>query len=247
MALGLPVWGPERPLTLLWIAVDDGMGGRALLGANDAAELGVESSPATASLLTALRGELTAVADERGLPVTLPLLDLEDFSVVTFVDVWGGFDDRVVAASQRYGADAVLIGRVRPGLVGYEVQWLLIAGAERRVLAGVELRDGLDAAADRYAADLSTVGAASFAAMTVLGVASSGDYGRVMSYLERQSVLERVDVESLDNGVLRLRVAARGDARVVERNLALGGVLAPTTPVAGGGLVFELARSGAVQ
>ena len=30
--LGLPVWGPERPLTLLWVAVDDGVGGRALLG-----------------------------------------------------------------------------------------------------------------------------------------------------------------------------------------------------------------------
>src|SRR5688500_12699247 len=39
--LGKPVWGPERPLTLLWVAIDDGAGGRALLGANDTTEPGV--------------------------------------------------------------------------------------------------------------------------------------------------------------------------------------------------------------
>src|ERR1044072_3826349 len=35
-SLKWPVWGAERPLTLLWVAVDDGLGGRALLGENDA-------------------------------------------------------------------------------------------------------------------------------------------------------------------------------------------------------------------
>ena len=30
VAIQKPVWGPERPLTLLWIAVDDGNGGRAV-------------------------------------------------------------------------------------------------------------------------------------------------------------------------------------------------------------------------
>jgi hypothetical protein len=175
------------------------------------------------------------------------LLDLEDLGVVTFADVWGGFDDRVSAASARYRADAVVIGRVRPGLTGSEVQWLLLRGAERRALAGGALRDGLDAVADAYAAELSTVGAASTTLIRILDVTSSADYGRVMSYLEQQSVLQTVDVESLENGVLDLRVAARGDARVLERILALGGVLRPAAAAAGGqGVVFEMVRSGSV-
>ena len=71
------------------------------------------------------------------------------------------------------------------------------------------------------------------------------DYGRVVSYLERQSVLESVDVESLDNGTLRLRVAARGDARVLGRVLALGGVLRPAAASSSfGGLAFEVAPDG---
>jgi hypothetical protein len=63
--------------------------------------------------------------------------------------------------------------------------------------------------------------------------------------LERQSVLESVDVESFDNGTLRLRVAARGDARVLERVLALGGVLRPAAAAtAFGSLNFEIAGDG---
>lgn len=245
-SLGKPVWGAERPLTLLWIAVDDGLGGRALLGANEANETGFEPgiapTPAMLELLKMLRTEFTAVADERGLPTTLPLLDLEDMTAATFADVWGGFEDRIAAASQRYRADAVLVGRVRPGLLGPEVQWLLLRGIERQVLVGGAVRDGLDAVADTFAAELSTVGGATTTLIRVLDVATSADYGRVMSYLERQSALQAVDVDSYENGILNLRVAARGDARVLERLLALGGVLRPAAALGGGALAFEIVR-----
>ena len=246
--LGMPVWGPERPLTLLWVAVDDGAGGRALLGANEAAELGVETTPTMTALLARVRTEIAAVVDERGVPIALPLLDLEDLGVVAFADVWGGFEDRIVAASVRYRADAILIGRVRPGVFGTEVDWLYVNGAERRALPLAGVRDGLDAAADRYAAEGSTIGGASATAITVRNVLTSADYGKVMSYLEQQSVLESVDVEAFGNGTLSLRVAARGDARVLERVLALGGVLrlAPSSSLIGS-LVFDVVGNGALQ
>jgi hypothetical protein len=65
-----------------------------------------------------------------------------------------------------------------------------------------------------------------------------------MSYLERQSVLERVDVESFGDGTLNLRVAARGDAQVLERVLALGNVLRPAIVAgSGGSLTFEVVRN----
>jgi hypothetical protein len=242
-ALGLRVWGGERPLTLLWVAIDDGAGGRALLGANETNELGVAPTPAAIAMLKAVRDEITAVAEERGLPIALPLLDLEDMNAVSFEDVSGGFEDRILAASVRYRADAVLIGRVRPGVFGNQVDWLFANGIERSRLPLGAVRDGLDAAADRYAADLGTVGGASLTSLTVHNVRSSADYGRVMSYLEQQSVLERIDVESFGNGTLTLRVAARGDALVLGRVLALGGVLRPAAS-GSGQLAFEVVRNG---
>lgn len=246
MALGVRVWGAERPLTLLWVAIDDGAGGRALLGANETTELGGAATPVVTAMLKAVREEITAAAEERGLPIALPLLDLEDLNAVTIEDVRGGFEDRILAASVRYRADAVLIGRVRPGLFGNEVDWLFVNNIERSGLPGGAVRDGLDAAADRYAADLGTVGGTSLASLTVYNVRSSADYGRVMSYLEQQSVLERVDVESFGNGTLTLRVAARGDALVLGRVLALGGVLRPAAAGVTGPLAFEVVGNGSV-
>jgi hypothetical protein len=57
-----------------------------------------------------------------------------------------------------------------------------------------------------------------------------------------------VDVESLENGTLRLRVAARGDARVLERVLALGGVLRPAATASSlDALAFEVIPDGTSQ
>jgi hypothetical protein len=216
-----------------------------MLAAN---ELAADLPPPTAELLTSLRTELAAVADERGLPIALPLLDLEDLGAVTFADVWGGFEDRVGLASQRYRADAVLIGRVRPGVLGFEFEWLLVRDGVRQPILGTAARDGLDAVADFYATELSTIGDASLSRLTVLDINTSADYARVLSYLEALSVLQSVDVESLERGVLSLRVAARGDARVIERVLALGGVLmsdgaAGLTAGGAAPLVFRLAQN----
>jgi len=240
--LNVRIWGQERPLTLVWAAVDDGQGGQALLGSGDAP---ADATPATVDLLTMLRTELAAVADERGLPLVLPQLDAEDLAAVTVADVSSAADDRVMAASARYRADAVLIGRLRPGLVGNEVEWLLLKDGERRMLEGTAVRDGLDAVADQYASELSVVGSATTSRLRVLDVKTPDDYGRVMSYLEKVSSLQSVDVESLDRGTLTVRVAARGDARVLERVLALGGVLRPDSATqVGGALVFRIASPG---
>jgi hypothetical protein len=193
-----------------------------------------------------LRTELAAVADERGLPIVLPQLDAEDLAAVTLDDISSGLEDRVLAASARYRADAVLIGRLHPGLVGNEVDWLLLKDGERRMLEGTAVRDGLDAVADQYASELSVVGGATTSRLRELDVKTPDDYGRVMSYLEKVGSLQSVDVESLDRGTLTVRVAARGDARVLERVLALGGVLRPdsSTPGSGGTLVFRIASAG---
>src|SRR5262245_44209267 len=63
--LGQPVWGPERPLTLLWVAADDGAGGRGLLGAGEASDCGTPTTPAMKEQLKAVREEIVAAADER--------------------------------------------------------------------------------------------------------------------------------------------------------------------------------------
>lgn len=230
-----PVWGSERPLTMLWIAVDGGLGQRELLAAEP---LTTASQSALETTLEQFRGELVEVADERGLLLTLPLLDIEDMTALSFADVWGGFSSRILRASERYGADDILIAQVRLTDFGATTRWTLLRGGRELRLPGQSFRDGLDALADVYAAEFSTLGSASRTAVTVVGVQTLDDYGRVMQYLESLSLLEEVEPEELVDGSLRVRVAARGGEFALRRVLELGGLL---RPAAGGELTYTLA------
>lgn len=237
---GRPVWPPERPLTLLWIAVDGGHGERTLLAA-DGSGTQASPTPEMAALTDDIRKQLNDVRDERGLPIVLPLLDLQDLDHIGFADVWGGFDQRIEQASARYGADAVLVGRVLATDVGTDVQWTLLRGAEQEVTSGESVAEGLEWLADHYAQQYSVVGGVRSLELVVQDVESLADYGRVMSYLGGLSSLQSVDVESLANRVLTLRVAARGDTDVLARSFTLGRVLqpvggAPTQGTNGGGV-----------
>ena len=63
----------------------------------------------------------------------------------------------------------------------------------------------------------------------MLGVETLDDYGRVMRYLESLSMLESVGTEEFVDGVLSIRVRARGRTAVLERVLRLSTILTPTT------------------
>ena len=238
-----PLWGEERPLTLLWVAIDGGPGERGILAASASP---VQSSESVEAVALALREELLAVAIQRGLPISLPLMDLQDLDAVNFIDVWGNFSERLDRASERYAPDAVLSGRIRLGEEGIETaRWTLHRGGSLRPLTGVSVRSGLDAVADLYAQEFSGIGGATGARLVVAGIESLDDYGRVMSYLESLSVLQSVQLEQLVGTEMTLHVQARGGALVLNRVLALGDVLSrspATGDEIGGELIYSLSR-----
>jgi len=241
----LPIWGEERPLTLLWVAIDAGLGERSILTAESLEEGRSEELAAVEDLL---REQLQVLANERGLPIALPLWDLQDMDALDFIDVWGGFSNRVQQASERYGADAVVSARVRATERGFEVQWTLLRGNGRYILPGGTLRAGLDRLADLYAGEFSSIGGVLITRITILDVETLEDYGRVMRHLESLSVLSSVDVEAFDGNALTLRAGARGGQTVLERVLNLSDVLIPLgTPLTDdpadlGHLTFSLRR-----
>jgi len=72
--LGVPIWGKQRPSTLVWLVVED-EGGRRLIGTDEESEY-----------LSVLKER----ASVRGIPMLIPLLDLEDNARLKPSDVWGG-------------------------------------------------------------------------------------------------------------------------------------------------------------
>ncbi|WP_434951692.1 DUF2066 domain-containing protein [Shewanella sp. HL-SH4] len=92
----LPVWGAQRPLTLLWVTIAD---------ANDTVILSDSSE-------SALRSDLIAESNNKGIPVLLPLMDLDDLMAVSPTDVKGMFLSPVNIASARYQTDYFAIADI---------------------------------------------------------------------------------------------------------------------------------------
>lgn len=218
---GLPVWGSNRPQILMWMAVEDG-GSRTLLGGDQRPDL-----------QALVNGE----ARRHGLPVILPLLDLNEQNTVSLSDVWGQFTEPVLRASERYQSDAVLLARVySAGPNRWRGHWTLRhAGASSSwdsgegsiadvVAAGFD--DVAGNLAKRYAVVLAP-GVGGSATLVVDKVTKLQDYARLSRYLNSLDAVSTVAVEAVEGDTMVFRLKFRGDLQGFTHVLAMGKVLTP--------------------
>lgn len=215
---GVPAWGENRPLTVIWLAYDGGAGERDVLAAE-----GNEGAAAD------LRRTLLAAAGDRAVPVVLPLRDSEELAAVTYADVWGDFSEPLVRASQRYRADAILLGRARlypPGMD--DVRWTLLLGNERQEWRGT-VADGPRGLAERLAERFATAPGAAGGSLrlAVAGVGSIDQYGALLAHLRGLDSVDAIDVTAASGDTLLLELRLRGSREQLLRGLALRGQLEP--------------------
>lgn len=225
-AAGQPVWGAERPLVALWFALDRGDGRRLILpAATDDASGEDEFEP--------LRTALLDSAERRGLPVVLPLLDTEDMAGVEFADLWGGFRERVLAASERYGAQGILVGRARgpepeQPLEQARVRWTLVVPGMSEASWSWEgpAAAGPARAAEYLAGELATLADSAGTLRLQVGRLDSLErFGRVRNYLLSLNVVESAAVVRIENDRVEFDLAVRGDAERLRASLDSGSVL----------------------
>ncbi len=237
LALEQPVWGRERPTTLVWLAVEVRPGHRRIANAAEPLRLDAPDAGATFMIPAvpvdeeqSLQERVGELAILRGLPLVWPLVDTEDLGRLSFAEIWAPFDEEVLAASMRYNVDSVLVGafRHRSGQ-GPRVRWTLYFGGQRRQVTGA-LNDGIDMAADLYAdrfAVRDTGDLDNSITMTVAGVDSLENYARVYRYLEQLTMVVSLEVDQLSSDVVSFRLALRGTPDTLRNAIALGQVLEP--------------------
>jgi len=75
-------------------------------------ENGLSRQLVAESSISALPTIISNFSNKRGLPVTLPLMDLTDANLIAISDVWGRFAEPIYSASLRYLADVVVTVRI---------------------------------------------------------------------------------------------------------------------------------------
>ncbi|MDX1404399.1 MAG: DUF2066 domain-containing protein [Woeseiaceae bacterium] len=226
---GVPVWGNDRPLTLIWIAVDWGMGEREIVAADDPDRMPGDARSIDRNRL--LRERVTEIATQRGIPVLFPLLDIEDLENVSFTDIWGGFDDLLLLASARYEAETVLVGRVRAGDLPETNRWTWYLGGERQLWTGdtaQAIHLLADALAERFRVD-SRAPSESIR-LSISGIDSVTAFGRVQRYMENLRGVDQVAIESVAGDRIVYVVSVRGGLERLQRTLEVTSILEPVDP-----------------
>ncbi len=211
---GVRPLGATRPGVLLWI-VEERSGGREYLGRNE--------DPVFVAMLNR--------AEERGLPVFRPLMDMEDEQALPVSDAWGFFADSIRRASARYQADAILVGRIyRDRRGGWNSQWQLLWPQEVQAFEGAgrsleeQLAFAVETTADRVFADFVKPSSGldeDGVQMQIDGVNGLDDYFRITNYLKELPAVRDVQVSSLSEDRLVLRLIVDGSVRQVESSVGL--------------------------
>jgi len=209
----LPVWGSERPVTLVWLMVEEANGQQNFVGSQ--------------TVMPESR-ILQQVADLRGLPLAWPVMDTEDRQLAAVLGSADQADTRLDALASRYRADAVLVGRARRG-PGAEsaVRWTLHFGDTNAEVAG-SVPEGVHFAADQLANLFAAAnGAEHSLVVDVAAITDLKAYADTLNYLEGLTLVRSAAVELVNGDTVRFRLQVRGDAGLLARAVRLGARLVP--------------------
>lgn len=220
---GIPVWDRNRPSVLLWLSVQGPDGRRELLGSDS-------DHPA----LTQIR-EFSRV---RGVPILIPLLDFDDRRNLPADVAWSLDEAAIRRASERYGADSILSGRVLTSPAGDQVglwQFLFRDRVETFDSLETDLAAYMHSALNRVTAQLASHFAINLAAQPVAervtlrveGVDDITAYVDLLSYIGDLAVVESVFTSLLDGSNIELDVTLSGSTYLFTEFITLGRDLVP--------------------
>jgi hypothetical protein len=192
VAAGRSVWDSNRPFTLV-----------------------VLYPPPARTAENATRVEVERTAMERGLPVTLVPLSP--------VDAAGNDLSReaLMQMAQRYGGDAVLVGRGDAGSASGQLQWTLNTNFSSESWSG-PLASGINGAVDTMASVQggSLAQTEASARVEIEGVPTLADYANVERLLESIPGVRRANVSAASGNAVVFNVVARGGGDAISHALS---------------------------
>ncbi|VAW67170.1 hypothetical protein MNBD_GAMMA09-3036 [hydrothermal vent metagenome] len=219
---GLPIWGYQRPNVLIWLAVKDGKN-RYLLKKSDQSQI---------------KDTVEKEAHRRGLPIIWPEYDTLDRQQLSFIDVWGEFWEPLKQASQRYKADAVLLGKMNWANGSWQVNWSLLM--EDRIESwklsaldmGMITSSGIDVATDHVSSRFAVYANSANDGELLVRVSdlySVKNFATVSHYLASLAPVKSVYASEVKGAQVDFYLELSGDEKDLKRIIALGKILQPDT------------------
>ncbi len=210
----VPYWPLNRPTVLVWL-VEDSADGRNLV--ND------PESPLLSSIFD--------VAKQRGLGLKLPLLDLDDQLALSGDQVWDLDEAALFAASERYAASTLLIGRYSQTSGGdWFTSWQFFHRGESQFtdmrsddpeqIAAIAINPLADYLAQRYSV-LAGDTHASGIVIRVDGIGGFEHYRGILNYLDKVVLIEDHEILHVKQDALYISLQINGEIEQLRNALSL--------------------------
>jgi len=214
----IPIWGKIRPETLLWFSQEIDAK-RYLQGQYDAPDI---------------YKIFQQQAEQRGIVLIFPFLDLEDQSKLSAADIWGNFNDAVLLASRRYQAQSTLTAKLfkEPGglwvsqwnllILGEAQSWGFRSEQQEKVLAA-----GIDELADRLSRRFTQVvsGDESAVILQVNNIGGFNDFQELDDYLRNLATVKSVELMLVEQDRVIYTISYLGSKDSLIQEIRLGDLL----------------------
>ena len=219
---GIPIWDDNRPSVLVWMVLQNSAGEREFLT--------VGSNPEIVKVMQDF-------AAARGLPIIFPVLDFEDRKSLSENIAWNLDEAAISSASERYGADSILAGRLH-----FTASGELVGLWQFRFQEETDVFDGFDSELKSYLYDplnrITTQLAGYFAILPesidgdtvrlrIDGIKNLNDYSSLLNYVENLGLVATVTTAEVDGERIELQLSLVGDTRQLYEQIALDRDLLP--------------------
>ncbi len=193
------IWGNKRPLTLIWLAAEDG-------------------HITTTDQNDELRELIKQTADNRGLPILFPTPDADNYTSSNS-SLIAQNNNALTAADliNSYHTDASLIGNIESTSMGKVVHWqysdktTTLNWNNTGLTTELVTQKGIDQLANTLAdqeAILHNQGLKNAYYLYVNNISSTQDYANLINELNNSSNIDSLQVQQIQNNQLKIRITS---------------------------------------
>jgi len=206
--MGRSSFSKNRPQVLLWLVVDQ------------------DSKPqfVSSGSQEPLADKIDLLSSNYGLPILFPLLDLTERLFIAEQDVINFNLSPLQQAAGRYNADSVVVGKINYLSGIWHCEWRLLDGSQDVAWNSsgddldVELELMFNQLADKLIASYKVTDKNSIA-VRVKGVTNVADYAKVLAYLKNVSVVQQVEIGSVDGNQAMFIISSEAGKEAVIKAL----------------------------
>ena len=210
--LGYSVWDENRPLLLVWLAIEDKQGSKQLI---------------TQDSEGVLADQVNRLLQARGLPMLFPLVDLNLINTVPIEKIWDLDVSALVPFAQHYAANAQLVIRLKQATVDtWHANATLFLHDEQFdfVADNSDVAAALGSVIDQLGDSLANTQQPVIAAqqhhdvtLTVTHIATVDQYAQLMAYLKTLALVKDQQVVRIKPKEIDIALTIEGDIQQLQQ------------------------------